>query len=231
MKRFLLITAAALICSCSNPQPGPDKTVGGAVLGAAWGAGAGAIVANQTGDTAGDGMLVGAGIGAVGGALSGYAYDENEDAIIAQEKQLASLKVQNMANGQQLAQIQGKLDRAISSGVVGNMYQVYFDNDATNLRAGSIADLEVIAETIKRSTSAYIINVVGHADDAGSPKYNERLAESRARAVSAYLASRGISIDQIVVKNFGSTRPIASNASEVGRQLNRRVDVFISSVK
>ena len=108
-----------------------------------------------------------------------------------------------------------------------SIYQVYFDPDQTNLRSGAIANLEIVGESIKRNSGIFAITVVGHADDGGSPQYNERLAEARARTVASYLGARGISMDQITVRSFGSKRPLASNTSETGRQLNRRVDVIV----
>jgi len=230
----LPITAVVLsligFAACSNPQPGPDKTIGGAVMGAAWGAGAGAIVGNQLGESGrtGDGAAIGAGFGAVSGAMNGLAFDMVEDTQIEHEKQLAALKMQNLTNGRELAHLQDKLDQTFTGDVAGGVYQVYFDEDATSLRAGAGSNLEVIAESIKTSPSAYVINVMGHTDDTGNPEYNKRLAEARARTVSAYLGARGISMDQIKVQSFGSERPIASNTTPIGRQLNRRVEVYIS---
>lgn len=214
--------------ACSRPQPGPDKTVAGAVLGAGWGAGAGAVIGNQV-SYAGEGAAIGAGFGAISGGISGYAYDSFEQTQIEQEEMLASLKIQNQANARELEIIQHRLDRSIGKNMGATFHQVYFDSDATSLKAGSVANLEVIAETIKSSPRAGSISVVGHSDDAGSPEYNSRLAEARARTVSAYLGERGISMDQIEVKSYGSTRPIASNSTPVGRQLNRRVDVYVDS--
>ena len=226
---FSVLLALFAFTGCHNPQPGPDKTLAGAVLGAGWGAGAGAVIGNQL-TSSGQGAAVGAGFGAVSGALSGGAYDLTEETQDRNEKELASLRIQNMANGQVLANLQAKLDQAIASSLGGGVYQVFFDPDSSTLKAGSIANLEVIAESIKSDPHAYVVNVVGHADDAGTPDYNKRLAEARARAVSAYLGSRGISLGQIKVTSFGSQRPLVSNNTEPGRQLNRRADVFIGKV-
>ena len=55
--------ACILSVGCATPQPGPDKTIAGALLGAGWGAGAGAVVGNQI-DASGGGIAVGAGLGA-----------------------------------------------------------------------------------------------------------------------------------------------------------------------
>lgn len=217
------------LTDCSRSNPGPDKTLGGAVLGAGWGAGAGAIVGHHVEETpTGEGALVGAGLGLVGGAVSGYHYDAIEDQQIKQEKELASLKVQNMANSHQLEDLQAKLDRAAAGSLGGGVYQVFFDPDQTSLRAGAIANLEAIGEMFKGSPSAYRIKVVGHTDDSGNVDYNERLAEARARNVSQYLGARGVGMDQIIVESFGGKRPIAANNTPEGRQLNRRVDIFIA---
>lgn len=225
--RVLGILLAALLIGCDNPQAGPDKSIAGAVLGAGWGAGAGAVVGNQV-SSAGEGAAVGAGFGLVGGALTGAGFDLNEGAMLEQERTLASLKIQNEANAQNLNNVQNKLDQAIVSDLSGGIHQVFFDADASNLKAGSVANLEVIAEQLKISPSAFKVNVTGHSDDSGDPEYNARLAEARARNVSAYLGSRGISMDRIIVAHHGSERPVASNATSVGRQLNRRVDIYIA---
>ncbi|MCB0354302.1 MAG: OmpA family protein [Bdellovibrionales bacterium] len=218
------------VFGCSNPQPGPDKTLGGAVLGAGWGAGAGAVAGNQV-EHPGEGVAIGAGFGAVSGALTGAGFDLNESALLEQENALASLRTSNIGNRRQLVQIQDKLDSYARSASLGGVYQVFFDPDATNLRAGAVANLQTIAESMQRNPSAYRIHVVGHSDDNGTPEYNERLALARARTVSGYLAARGISMDQIMVSSFGAERPIATNATPVGRQLNRRVDVFLEGDK
>lgn len=226
MRKFSAVIVLALFAACSNPQPGPDKTVAGAVLGAGWGAGAGAIVGNQI-DYSGQGVAVGAGIGAVSGALTGAGYDLNESAQNKMKKDLKSLKVHNAANTRELQVLQNKLDNAITADVAGGVFQVFFDSDSTSLKAGSTANLEIIADSLKNSPRAYTVNVVGHSDDSGVPDYNSRIAEARARTVAGYLGARGISMDQIQIKSFGSTRPIASNTTEAGRQLNRRADVYI----
>ena len=109
---FVLPLLLTLI-ACSSPSEGPDKTVGGAVLGAAWGAGSGAIIGNQLNhQRAGEGAGIGAAFGVVSGAAIGLTHDQFEDTQIEHQKQLDALAVQNAANRQELATIQGKLDYA-----------------------------------------------------------------------------------------------------------------------
>lgn len=233
MKQFAkVITVSILSCfagsliGCSTPQSGPDKTLGGAVLGAGWGAGAGAIVGNQVGHP-GDGAAVGAGVGAVNGLLTGAGIDVEEGALLEQRRAIEGLKFQNEMTARELASLQYKLDRASPSATTPVFYQVFFDEDGTSIKSGSGANLEVIAESLKAAARAPKITVAGHSDDSGTSEYNERLSESRARAVVGFFIEHGISADQIKIQSLGSTRPLVSNTTVEGRQLNRRVDIKI----
>ena len=227
-RSFIVILVAAL-ASC-GPSSGPDKTVGGTVLGAAWGAGAGAVVGNQTGNMGG-GAAVGAGLGAAAGMLQGAALDIHEATELRQEEELASLRLANEANERELQNIQHRLDVAATRIRPGSViHQVFFDAQSSSLRAGAIANLEVVADQLRADPAASVLTVSGHSDDEGTPDENERLAESRARAVSSYLGGRGISMDQIIIKSYGSTRPLLSNNTAEGRETNRRVDVIIGRV-
>ncbi|MEO6307289.1 MAG: OmpA family protein [Nitrospiraceae bacterium] len=77
------------------------------------------------------------------------------------------------------------------------------------------------------------IRVVGHADKAsasdGSNQYFERLALSKARATQTVRVLKGDGVDPLsfIVEWYGDIRPIASNETEVGRQLNRRVEIVL----
>ena len=88
----ILAAAAHTLTGCSNPQPGPDKSAAGAILGAAWGAGAGAVIGNQV-SIPDKGVAVGAGFGATAGLLHGMGYDLSEGVQLEQNRQLASLKI------------------------------------------------------------------------------------------------------------------------------------------
>lgn len=211
---------------CNSPAHGPDKTLAGATLGGGWGAGAGAIIGNQV-SNAGAGTAIGAGFGIAAGALSGAGYDLIESDMKEQEEELRGVRAQNNANASQIQEMQMLLDRLAASAPGFGIFQVFYDVDVTSMKAGSIANLEVIAESIKGNPRAAQVMVIGHADDSGSPEYNQQLSEARAREVSAYLMRRGISRDQIKVKGLGSKNPIAPNSSVAGRQLNRRVDIYI----
>jgi len=73
------------------------------------------------------------------------------------------------------------------------------------------------------------IEVAGHTDALGDDAYNFQLSERRAMAVRSYLlANMNIQPDQIQSRGYGETRPIASNESPEGRQLNRRIEIILN---
>ncbi len=75
-----------------------------------------------------------------------------------------------------------------------------------------------------------IVHVVGHTDSVGSDAYNLRLSEQRALAVVDYLASIGVARDRLRSEGRGETEPRDTNASEAGRQLNRRVELYVKPI-
>ena len=72
------------------------------------------------------------------------------------------------------------------------------------------------------------VTVEGHTDSTGSDSDNKLLSEQRAKSVWQYLApGLTLSAEQISIKGYGESRPVASNDDEEGRALNRRVDLLI----
>ena len=69
------------------------------------------------------------------------------------------------------------------------------------------------------------IEIQGHSDNIGSNTYNAKLSEKRAMAVRDYLAKKGINPKRLYPVGYGSLRPIATNKTEAGRELNRRVEL------
>ena len=72
------------------------------------------------------------------------------------------------------------------------------------------------------------ITVTGHSDSVGDAATNQRLAQARAVAVVAYLASRGVDRTRMSARGVGAAMPIADNATEAGRRANRRVEIAVS---
>ena len=71
------------------------------------------------------------------------------------------------------------------------------------------------------------IEIGGHTDGKGSDGYNQRLSENRAKAVVDFLVSKGIDIKRLKYKGYGKSMPVATNDTDEGRALNRRVEFRI----
>lgn len=220
--------AIGVLAAGCYPQPGPDKTVGGAVLGAGWGAGLGAVAGNQVAN-AGPGAAVGAGLGAVSGMLTGGALDIAEGSELQAQRELDSIKIHVAANQRRLELLQSTLDSRDYnlSRTAETLSKVFFDTDRASLRSGAAKELQVLAERIKNNPYVGRLELHGHSDDTGSPERDTSLSESRTRTVATFLANQGISLDQMELFAHGSRRPLGSNESEAGRQLNRRVEIIL----
>ena len=77
-------------------------------------------------------------------------------------------------------------------------------------------------------TSGSTVTVEGHACSRGSKQANDRFSKLRAERVKQYLIGKGIAGEQIIAEWKGDTEPAASNDTEDGRKLNRRVEININ---
>ncbi len=103
---------------------------------------------------------------------------------------------------------------------------IFFDSGAATLRPESFAELGVLYKLMIDNPSLKI-EISGHTDNVGSAAINKRLSEQRARAVVEFLIGRGIRNDRLTFKGYGFEKPIASNNTAEGRQLNRRTEFEI----
>jgi outer membrane protein OmpA-like peptidoglycan-associated protein len=71
------------------------------------------------------------------------------------------------------------------------------------------------------------IELSAHTDAIGSYSANLKLSDDRANSARQYLMSKGVQADRIIAKGYGETTPVASNQTDGGRQLNRRVEFRI----
>jgi outer membrane protein OmpA-like peptidoglycan-associated protein len=105
---------------------------------------------------------------------------------------------------------------------------VLFDFDRSALRPEAQAALTDAAVQIAAHPDA-VVTVEGHTDDVGADGYNAKLSQARAESVRAFLLSRPeLRGRTIAATGFGATRPVTSNATEAGRQQNRRVEIVVS---
>ena len=100
---------------------------------------------------------------------------------------------------------------------------VVFGFDQSVIKPSQFAGLDAFAKALLERTDIYLV-VAGHTDNVGNAAYNLDLSRKRANAVKDYLVQKGVDTGRIIVEFHGFTKPIASNTTQQGRDINRRVD-------
>jgi outer membrane protein OmpA-like peptidoglycan-associated protein len=121
--------------------------------------------------------------------------------------------------------------RREARGLIVNLSDVLFDFNQASLKPGAREKLSKLAGILLAYTGPYHMEIEGHTDAVGSQDYNQKLSEDRAQSVSSYLLRAGITSDRIVaVRGFGKLRPVSTNDTAEGRQMNRRVEIVITDL-
>ena len=191
----------------TNPYTGESqvsKTAIGAVLGAAAGAGIGAL-ANRRNRA--KGALIGAGIGTLAGGAVGAYMDVQE----------AKLREQLAGTGVGVTRVGDEI-------VLNMPGNVTFATDSSEIRSNFYKVLNSVGLVLAEYDKT-IIEVTGHTDSTGSDEYNQTLSQRRADNVGNYLVGQGVMNQRVLTQGFGETMPIADNATKGGREQNRRVEL------
>jgi len=114
----------------------------------------------------------------------------------------------------------------IEIGQIVRLNNVFFDFDKSNLRPESFVELDRVVKLLK-DNPAIEIEMSAHTDSYGTDEYNFKLSDSRARSCMEYILSKGIAPNRITSKGYGESQPVATNDTDEGRQLNRRVEFKI----
>lgn len=207
---------AVLVSGCAADGSGLSETGRGAAIGTAGGAAAGALIGSLSAD-AGKGALIGAVGGAlIGSAVGAYMEQQRQDFEKALAAEIASgaIRVQKLPDDQLL---------------VGMTGATTFEVDSDQIKPGFYSTMNKIAVIVKKYGKTQLA-VAGHTDSTGSPDHNQGLSERRAASVEQYLERDGALPERIYSAGYGMSRPIASNDTEEGRRLNRRVDIVIMPI-
>lgn len=215
LKTIAAITILGLgVTACTtNPYTGEQqisKTAAGSLIGAAVGAGAGAIIGETTSAKTRTAALIGAGVGALTGGGIGL-YMDNQESKLRQRLRASGVSVTRRGN-------------EIILNMPGN---VTFDTGRSDIKPNFYEVLNAVALVLNEFNRT-IVDVDGHTDNVGSDSANYELSRRRARAVAEYLASQRVDPRRLSMRGFGEARPIASNASSTGRSQNRRVEIRIA---
>ncbi len=99
---------------------------------------------------------------------------------------------------------------------------IQFEFDSSVLKTTSYPILDATSADLKSNSS--VVTLAGYASSEGTAAHNMHLSKDRANSVKTYLVNSGVDAKRINVKAYGETHPIADNATEDGRSLNRRVE-------
>jgi OOP family OmpA-OmpF porin len=117
-----------------------------------------------------------------------------------------------------------------SEKLVVSLHGLNFPSGRSIIQPEYFSLLTKVQNVIKEFPEKHIL-LEGHTDSQGNPNTNKQLSEERAQAVVEYIiANMDLSREQISAVGWGDTKPVASNKTEEGRRLNRRIDVVINVV-
>jgi outer membrane protein OmpA-like peptidoglycan-associated protein len=220
MKRKLLsvLVAGALASGCGDiPKPSDrplESWESGALIGAGIGAVVGAVAYSKD-------RTKGAVLGAVGGGLAGGAVGAYMD---SQKKDLEKNLAKEIQAGQ--ARVDSLPNHVVRITMTN---QTAFDTNSSTIKPGFDTTMDKLADVVVRYGKT-TLTVVGHTDNVGSAQYNQQLSERRAHSVAQYLETKRVNPVRMALSGRGEEQPIASNASEAGRQQNRRVEIYVEPV-
>lgn len=210
----LMIGAAALVtplgltaCTTTDPYTG-ERQVSNTAKGAGIGAVAGGVIGAVAGDD--EAAIAGAAAGALIGGGIGQYMDRQEQEL---RRELASTGVRVQRNGDNIRLI-----------MPGN---ITFASGQDQVRPEFYNTLGSVARVLQKYDQTNVL-VEGHTDNVGADQMNLDLSIARAANVGNYLAGQGVSVPRIRALGYGETQPIAQNATDDGRQQNRRVEIQLT---
>jgi len=178
----------------------------GGLIGAGAGGAAGAVIGKKAGNTA-----LGAIIGAAVGGTAGY--------LIGREMDKRAEEMRNDIEGAKIERVGEGIKITFDSGIL-------FDVNKSDIQPMAKTNITSLARVLNKYPDTNIL-IEGDTDNTGSEEYNLRLSEQRAKSVADHLMLQGVPSVRISMVGLGETNPVATNDTEYGRQLNRRVEVAI----
>jgi outer membrane protein OmpA-like peptidoglycan-associated protein len=102
-------------------------------------------------------------------------------------------------------------------------YDINFDLEKYNIDSADVQRLSTVIKVLLANSNANI-SIEGHADNTGEESFNNPLSKNRASSIKEYLVNVGVDANRLSTKAFGESMPKASNDTEEGRAINRRVE-------
>ena len=211
----LTLAGCATTDEYGNPRPATE-TEKGLGMGALAVAAAGALIGSASAN-AGRGALIGVIGGAIiGGAVGNYMEQQRKDfeRVLADEIARGDISVTKQAD---------------NSLVVGMTSATTFDVDSDSIKPGFYSTMDKISGVVNKYGKTQLV-IAGYTDDTGTAEHNLDLSRRRAGSVESYLLSDSVAPQRLSSIGYGEDDPIATNATDYGRTLNRRVEITIIPV-
>lgn len=112
-------------------------------------------------------------------------------------------------------------------GIVIVLGDLLFGTDLARLNADGMRTTQKLADVLRQNPQRRVL-VEGFTDSTGTTSHNQDLSERRAAAVQAALKEFGVDGSRVAARGYGESNPVAANDTSANRQLNRRVEIFLS---
>ena len=115
---------------------------------------------------------------------------------------------------------------------VGKIFtrDILFDTNQYTFKPEHEKDLQDILAYLTKNPKT-TIEISGHTDNEGEETKNKTLSENRAKALANFLISKQVGKERVKAIGYGSSKPIADNATLEGKAKNRRIEFLITEKK
>ena len=111
-------------------------------------------------------------------------------------------------------------------GDLSHLPTVEFEFGRADLTPTGAALVDAVAAVLAKNPNTFV-RIEGHTDIEGTPAANQVLSENRANNVRSVLIAKGVAANHLTAVGFGSSRPLSTNATDAGRQKNRRIEFIV----
>jgi outer membrane protein OmpA-like peptidoglycan-associated protein len=127
-----------------------------------------------------------------------------------------------------LARFDGtKVERRGNAVVIIMLCDTFFESGSERINPAANPEIESVADVVKKYSETKI-NVDVHTDCIRSEEENLALSELQAWTIKKAMADRGVAASRVTARGWGESKPAASNATEAGRQANRRIAITLA---
>lgn len=207
----LVLSGAIVLSGCSSLNNTAKGGLIGGGAGAAVGAGVGVLIGKS-----GKSAAIGAAVGTVVGATTGVIIGKKMDKAAEEAAKIEGARVDSITDANNLKAVRVTFD----SGIL-------FKTGKSNLNNNSKTALMKFSK-ILIDNPTMDISIMGHTDNTGSLEINQKLSQERAQSVADFLKLQNVpssQLKEIAGKDY--SMPVADNSTKLGRQQNRRVEVYM----